>query len=56
MSRPDVYLCTDAEADGPTPGPCSMLSLGVAVAGTFDGERFVGRRCTPSCSYAGGGS
>src|SRR5947208_2469107 len=35
--RPDVYFSVDIEADGPIPGPYSMLSVGVAVAGRFDG-------------------
>jgi hypothetical protein len=29
--RPDVYFSVDVEADGPIPGPYSMLSVGVAV-------------------------
>jgi len=31
--RPDMYFSVDVEADGPIPGPFSMLSFGVAVAG-----------------------
>lgn len=38
--RVDVYFSADVETDGPIPGPYSMLSLGIAVAGFFDGERF----------------
>jgi hypothetical protein len=38
--RADVYISADIEADGPIPGPYSMLSFGLAVAGRFDGERF----------------
>jgi DNA polymerase III epsilon subunit-like protein len=30
---PELYVATDVEADGPIPGPYSMLSLGMAVAG-----------------------
>ena len=30
---PEVYVATDVEADGPIPGPYSMLSLGMAVVG-----------------------
>lgn len=30
---PELYIATDVEADGPIPGPYSMLSLGMAVAG-----------------------
>jgi hypothetical protein len=35
MSRklPELYIATDVEADGPIPGPYSMLSLGMAVVG-----------------------
>ena len=31
--RADVYFSLDVEADGPIPGPYSMVSLGLAVAG-----------------------
>jgi hypothetical protein len=37
----DVYISIDVEADGPIPGPYSMLALGMAVAGRFDGKQFV---------------
>jgi hypothetical protein len=30
---PELYIAVDVEADGPIPGPYSMLSLGMAVAG-----------------------
>ena len=34
MTRlPELYVATDVEADGPIPGPYSMISLGMAVAG-----------------------
>jgi hypothetical protein len=36
--RPDVYFSVDIEADGPIPGPYSMISVGLAVAGRFDRE------------------
>jgi hypothetical protein len=42
----DVFISADVEADGPVPGPNSMLSFGLAVAGRFDGERF--ERADPS--------
>lgn len=32
-SRREIYIATDIEADGPIPGPYSMLSLGMAVVG-----------------------
>ncbi|PRY02706.1 exonuclease [Allonocardiopsis opalescens] len=38
--RTDIYFSADIEADGPVPGPYSMLSLGLAVAGSFDGLVF----------------
>lgn len=34
--QPDIYLSVDIEADGPIPGPNSMLSLGAAA---FDLDR-----------------
>src|SRR6266511_1299318 len=37
MAQPDVYISADIEADGPIPGPYSMLSFGMAVAARFDG-------------------
>lgn len=36
----DLYFSVDVEADGPIPGPYSMLSLGLVVVGRFDGQRF----------------
>jgi len=30
---PELYIATDVEADGPIPGPYSMLSLGMSVVG-----------------------
>lgn len=36
----DVYLSLDVEADGPIPGRYSMLSLGLCVAGRYDGRCF----------------
>ncbi len=36
----DVYFSADVETDGPIPGPFSMLSFGLVLAGTFDGEAF----------------
>lgn len=39
-SASDLYLSADVESDGPVPGKFSMLSFGLAVAGSFDGRRF----------------
>lgn len=30
---PEIFIATDVEADGPIPGPYSMLSFGMAVVG-----------------------
>ncbi len=38
--RSDLYISADIEADGPIPGPFSMLAFGLAVAGRFDGTEF----------------
>jgi len=38
--RPDLYISADVETDGPVPGPFSMLSFGLAVVGTYDGQHF----------------
>lgn len=36
--RPEMYFSIDIEADGPIPGPYSMLSIGVAVAGRREAD------------------
>ncbi|WP_374222642.1 hypothetical protein [Streptomyces spinoverrucosus] len=36
--KPSLYISVDIEADGPIPGPYSMLSLGAAVAGRQDAD------------------
>ncbi|MGI5379208.1 exonuclease [Streptomyces sp. CA-251387] len=38
--RPSLYISVDIEADGPIPGPYSMLSLGAAVSGVQDAGGF----------------
>jgi len=38
--KPSCYISVDVEADGPIPGPYSMLSLGAAVAGVQDAGGF----------------
>ncbi|MDH5674425.1 MAG: exonuclease domain-containing protein [Myxococcales bacterium] len=47
----DVYISADVETDGPIPGPYSMLSFGMVVAGSFDGERFVRPRAYDRTFY-----
>ncbi|MEV4683123.1 3'-5' exoribonuclease domain-containing protein [Streptomyces kurssanovii] len=38
--KPSLYFSVDVEADGPIPGPYSMLSFGAAVAGRQDADRY----------------
>lgn len=38
--RDEIYVSVDVEADGPIPGPYSMLSFGMAACGLYDGKRF----------------
>ncbi|MET8805278.1 3'-5' exoribonuclease [Streptomyces sp. NPDC004546] len=38
--KPSRCISVDIEADGPIPGPYSMLSIGAAVAGTQDADGF----------------
>ncbi|WP_228973552.1 exonuclease [Streptomyces sp. DH12] len=38
--RPSLYISVDIEADGPIPGPYSMLSVGAAVAGRQDADDY----------------
>ncbi len=40
MAKASVYISVDVEADGPIPGPYSMISLGACVAGRHDGDVF----------------
>ena len=49
---PDLYISADIEADGPIPGPYSMLSFGLAVAGRYDGERFTAADPSEATFYA----
>ncbi|MFF7456234.1 exonuclease [Kitasatospora sp. NPDC008115] len=37
---PTVYVSVDVEADGPIPGPYSMVSFGAVVAGWHDADGF----------------
>ncbi|MFJ6081154.1 3'-5' exoribonuclease domain-containing protein [Streptomyces sp. NPDC092369] len=38
--KASLYISVDIEADGPIPGPYSMLSFGAAVAGVQDADTF----------------
>jgi DNA polymerase III epsilon subunit-like protein len=44
--RIDLYVSVDVETDGPIPGPYSLLSVGMSIAGTFDGRVY--RAVNPS--------
>ena len=37
----EVYFSADVETDGPIPGPYSMLSFAIVLAGYYDGEEFI---------------
>ncbi|MFF2790775.1 MTH938/NDUFAF3 family protein [Streptomyces sp. NPDC058049] len=39
-ARPSLYISVDIEADGPIPGPYSMISFGASVAGRQDGASY----------------
>ncbi|HYH52614.1 MAG TPA: 3'-5' exoribonuclease [Solirubrobacterales bacterium] len=49
--RADLYISADIEADGSIPGPYSMLSFGLAVAGRFDGAVFEARNLEEQTFY-----
>ncbi|KAA0274290.1 MAG: exonuclease [Acidobacteria bacterium] len=49
--RGDLYVSVDIEADGPIPGPYSMLAFGLAVAASFDGSTFSPRDPTAATFY-----
>ncbi|GAA4561334.1 3'-5' exonuclease [Planotetraspora kaengkrachanensis] len=38
--KAETYISVDIEADGPIPGPYSMISFGMTVAGRMVGRRF----------------
>ncbi|SFK37616.1 hypothetical protein SAMN05216275_123106 [Streptosporangium canum] len=38
--KTETYISVDIEADGPIPGPYSMVSFGMAVAGRMTGKAF----------------
>jgi len=50
--RVDTYISVDIEADGPIPGVYSMISIGMAVAGRFDGTRFAASDPSEETFYA----
>lgn len=49
--KADVYISADIEADGPIPGPYSMLAFGLVLAGRFDGQRFEAAGPDPASFY-----
>lgn len=52
MGRREVYISADVEADGPIPGPFSMLSFGMAVCGTGDHDGFTAHDPATNGFYA----
>jgi len=51
MSTFDVYFSVDIETDGPIPGRYSMLSFGIAVAGSLRDGSFQRAEQAPSTFY-----
>ncbi|QJT04946.1 exonuclease [Streptomyces asoensis] len=49
--KPSLYISVDVEADGPIPGPYSLLSLGAAVAGRQDADGFTAADATRQTFY-----
>ena len=49
--RADCYISVDVEADGPIPGPYSMISFGAAVAGTRTEQGFTAADPTAATFY-----
>ena len=49
--RADCYISVDVEADGPIPGPYSMISFGAAVAGTRTEQEFSAADPTAATFY-----
>jgi len=49
--KADLYVSVDIEADGPIPGMYSMLAVGMAVAGRFDGHEFTAAKPTEATFY-----
>lgn len=49
--RPSLWISVDIEADGPVPGPYSMLGLGAAVADVQDADGFTAADPEKQTSY-----
>ncbi|HXL93849.1 MAG TPA: exonuclease [Streptosporangiaceae bacterium] len=52
MPAADVYFSVDVEADGPVPGPYSMISFGMCVAGVFTTNGFTPIKAFERTYYA----
>lgn len=52
MAKSEFYVSADVEADGPVPGPFSMSSFGLAIAGVHDGAAFQAVDPTERTFYA----
>jgi hypothetical protein len=49
---PDLYFSCDVEADGPVPGPYSLVSIGLSCVASFDGAHFERRDPRADIYYA----
>lgn len=52
MAKSEIYVSVDVEADGPVPGPFSMLSFGMAVCGVSGPSGFAARDPLSRTFYA----
>ncbi len=52
MAKREMYVSIDVEADGPIPGPFSMLSFGLAACGTATAGTFTPADPAASTFYA----
>lgn len=50
-ARPDLYISADVETDGAVPGPYSMLSFGLVVVGTYDGQHLTRREISEATTF-----
>jgi hypothetical protein len=49
---PDIFISGDVETDGPIPGEFSLLSFGLALIGSFDGNEFKSAQADEQTFYA----
>lgn len=51
IETPDLLISVDVEADGPIPGPYSMISIGACVIGSHDGFAFTPKHVDEQTFY-----